>query len=189
MSNSLVRRATGFMQLGRPKPVWFETVVNKFPPLTFKAPQGAGAARTRPKNSPPPIWHPPKLVYPEDRFYQKTLKKNPIELLKPSSLNEMATDPTDSRTILKYQMEIMETGKDAQTAYGLAEKRFWDERKQQEIRDKIARQQFLYAKDQLEASPSFSRNQLKRRLHEPVHETIRSILEEEKTVLASLKEQ
>lgn len=177
----IVRRATGFMKMGAGKPIWFDSVASRYPPLTFQAPKAIKpAAGRRPKNSPEPIWRPPKLVYPEDRFAARTLKEHPVEKLKPATLDEFCGDRSNVQTIVNYQLELIEQGKPAAEAYSLASGRFWEERKEAEIARKVAMEQAKYNKDQVRACTV--RNPAPNRLR-PVSDVIRDILLEEKANL------
>lgn len=169
------------MKMGRPKPVWFDTVAQKFPPLTFKAPKalrpGAGP---RPKKSPLPIWRPPKLEFPEDKYVSKIYDEHPLERLRPATLCETSEDPADTRRIINYQLELMETGKDADEAFKIASEKFWEERKQAEIKEKVAKERKLFMAEQEEACKG-GRPALRR--PESIGETVKSLLLEEKAAL------
>lgn len=179
--SGIVQRAAGFMKMGRPKPVWFDTVAQKYPPLTFKAPKAVRpGAGPRPKNSPQPIWRPPKLEFPEDKYVSKIYDEHPLERLRPATLCESSEDPADVRKIISHQLELMEAGKSADEAFRIASETFWEARKQAEIKEKVAKERDLFMAEQQEACKE-GRPVLRR--HEPVGDTIRSLLLEEKAAL------
>lgn len=178
-----VQRALGFMKMGRPKPVWFDTVSQKYPPLTFKAPTSVRlGAGPRPKNSPQPIWRPPKLEFPEDKYVSKIYDGHPLERLRPTTLCETSGDPADTRKIINHQLELMEAGKDASEAFKIASEKFWEERKQAEIKEKVAKERGHFMTEQEEACKG---GRVASRRHEPIGDTIRSLLLEEKAALFS----
>lgn len=185
MSSDLVRRAIGFMKMGRCKPVWFETVAQKYPPLTFKAPKSARANGSRPKNSPEPIWRPPKLNYPEDKYVRKIYDAAPVELFRATNLCETSEDPRNAeQMIIKHQLELMETGRKPDEAFQMASDWFWEGRKQLEISEKIAREQSIYCQEQID-NCSWKKVQMRRT--QPVGDAIRQHLLEEKAALIAAR--
>jgi hypothetical protein len=156
MSKDLVRRAVGFMKLGRPRPAWFETVAHRHPPLTFKA--AAASSNNGPlkkimplkglsaKSGPVSVNRPTKIEYPEDRCMQKFFQEHPLEKYRPTAINE--AEPTGSsldgfipaEALVEKQLELMETkGMKPGKAYQVASDWFWEERKRQELGRRIAR--------------------------------------------------
>lgn len=184
----IVRRAAGFMKMGRAKPVWFDTIAHKYPPLTFTAPKVIKAnAGRRPKNSPEPIWRPPKLIYPEDKYVKKIHQTDPLQQLRPTTLNELEEDRDDAtREIIKQQLELMESGLSPDAAFEKASDRFWAERNKREIAEKIAREQARYSQDQVDACTGRRNLGLASR-HESVGQTIRQVLLEEKKAILELR--
>lgn len=179
----LVRRASGLMKLGRPKPVWYDTVANRCPPLTFQAPASAKASRPRPKNAHQPIWRPPKLVYPEDKYVQKLFKRWPLEKLRPTSINETMEDPKDVQSVINKQLELMEEGLGTEKAFQVASSEFMAERRREEIEERLARQQSLHMKEQVAATAGEKPFTSQQKRVQSIGEVIRSVLEEEKAVL------
>jgi len=187
MTGDIVRRAVGFMKMGRPKPVWFETVASKYPPLTFAAPKAVKASRAgpNPKNGPEAIWRPPKLHFPEDKYMKKLHKSHPMERLRPTTLNEVEQDPKDVNAIIRSQLELMETGLSPEAAFTQASERFWAARKAEEIKDRIAREQEKFNQDQAGACAG---QRAPMRRTEPIGDAIRKMLLEEKRVLIEARQ-
>lgn len=206
MSKDLVRRAVGFMKLGRPRPAWFETVAHRHPPLTFKA--AVTSNNTQPKkimplkglsaSRPISVNRPAKIDYPEDRCMQKFFQEHPLEKYRPTAINE--ADPTGSsldgfipaEALVEKQLELMETkGMKPGKAYQVASEWFWEERKRQELTRRIAREEYLHAQEQASITDSLGSRMAGRRRTESVSDVLRKSLQGELQVLlgASQKEQ
>lgn len=188
MTVEIVRRAAGFMKMGRAKPVWFDTIAHRHPPLTFTAPKAVRAnAGHRPKNSPEPIWRPPKLVYPEDKYVRKIHESDPLQKLRPMTLSEQEDDRHDAtREIIKQQLGLMESGLSPDAAFQKASERFWEEQARREIAEKVAREEARYSQEQVDACSGRRSYGLVNR-HESVGQTIRQMLLAEKKAMLDVR--
>ena len=77
--SQLIKRVTGLMRLGKPKPIWYDTIQSN-PPLSFKNHPKSSAKSHHTK--------PPKLVYPEDKLRARFYRDHPFELDSPLSLGK-----------------------------------------------------------------------------------------------------
>ena len=67
--------------MGQTTPIWLETVVNKYPPVTFTEPE---YMKKRGKKMPKP----PKIEYSEDKFRRRFFRENPSKVLQVSRIDE-----------------------------------------------------------------------------------------------------
>lgn len=68
---------------GGGKPLWLETVATLFPPVQFAAPPHVLEGGKRAK-----VPRPPKIVFPEDRFWRAFYRANAAERYRPACLDE-----------------------------------------------------------------------------------------------------
>ncbi len=120
------------MRLGRPKPIWFDTVQSN-PPLSFKS------------NA-----KPLKLVYPEDRLRTRFYRDHPFELDSPLSLGreQSASFDLEAAVIspewaIQRQLQLMETGMKEGVAYQKACEEFELRKSEIEVAERLARQEQL----------------------------------------------
>ena len=62
--------------LGKRKPLWYDAVVVKYPPVRFEAKGG----------------RPPRIAYPEDKIRQRFYAEHPLELQSPMDMDEQSAD-------------------------------------------------------------------------------------------------
>ncbi len=101
----------------------------------------------------------------------------PLEKLRPTTIDESSTDPNDLQQIIKYQLEYIEGGKDANEAFKLGSDRYWQEKKVREIKKKVNRQQYLYVQSQIEAANG--KKVLSHNSGQSLCDTIREVMREE----------
>lgn len=159
----LVRRAVGRMRMGKPQPLWLDTVSRLYPPVTFALPPYM--KRTRPGRVPKP----PTIAYPEDAYRQRFFETYPLETLRETTMDERtggerATDNPD--VVFRRQTELMAQGVAAEDAYQLSLAEYTRHRKTAEMEARVAQEQFL------------------EHAAVPASKAIEDLLMEEKTVLA-----
>lgn len=122
------------MRLGRPKPIWFDTVQSN-PPLSFKNHPNA---------------KPPKLVYPEDKLRVRFYRDHPFELDSPLSLGKEQSASFDLEAAvispewaIQRQLQLMETGMKETAAYQKACEEFELRKAEIEVAERLARQEQL----------------------------------------------
>lgn len=133
----LIKRVNGLMQLGRAKPLWFDTVQTN-PPLSFKNhPIQNKKTNGRIK--------PPKLVYPEDRLRIRFYRDHPFELDVPLTLNltPNTTSIIDPEWTIHRQLQLIENGMKESSAYLQACQEFEQRKSEREVAERLARQEQL----------------------------------------------
>lgn len=70
------------MRMGKPKPVWLDTVARLYPPISFAMPDYI--RKTKPGKRP----RPPRITLPEDTFRRQFFKEHPLEAMRPTSIDE-----------------------------------------------------------------------------------------------------
>ena len=135
-----MRKASGLMRLGRPKPLWYDTIQSN-PPLSFKNhPAKSSASRIKP----------PKLVYPEDRLRTRFYRDHPFELDSPLSLGKDQSPSFDLEAAvispewaIQRQLQLMEGGMKERTAYQKSCEEFEQRKAEIEVAERLARQEQL----------------------------------------------
>lgn len=104
--SQIARKALSIVRRGRKVPLWFDTVVNKYPPLTFAPPSPVELRPAHMRRSPksgrkgfvsmrfgqetsnrvPKM--PAKIEYPEDKYRKRFLREHPEELYRPVVMAE-----------------------------------------------------------------------------------------------------
>lgn len=138
--SQLLKRANGLMRLGRPKPLWYDTIQSN-PPLSFKNhPAKSAASRIKP----------PKLVYPEDRLRARFYRDHPFELDSPLSLTAEQSTSFDLEAAvispewaIQRQLQLMEGGMKERAAYHKACEEFEQRKAEIEVAERLARQEQL----------------------------------------------
>ena len=143
----LVKKVSGWMRMGKAKPVWFETVSVNHPPLSF-AP--AASTQIPYKKLKPrtlqPVHKPEKLVYPEDRMRRRFYREHPLELDEPISLAETGKvmNGVDGEFVVQRQLELIEKDRmSEEDAYQKACKEFYQKRGETEIAERLAADQHI----------------------------------------------
>lgn len=138
--SQLMRKASGLMRLGRPKPLWFDTIQSN-PPLSFKN-HPAKSASSRIK--------PPKLVYPEDRLRTRFYREHPFEMDSPLSLGKEQSPSFDLEAAvispewaIHRQLQLIEGGMKERAAYQKACEEFEQRKAEIEVAERLARQEQL----------------------------------------------
>ena len=128
------------MQLGRIKPLWYDTVQTN-PPLSFKN-HSVKSVKGRVK--------PPKIVYPEDRLRARFYREHPFELDSPLTLGKeqfpsfnLETAVISPEWAIHRQLQLMESGMKECAAYQKACEEFELRKSEIEVSERLARQEQL----------------------------------------------
>lgn len=154
--SELLRRVSGLMRLGRPRPLWFDTV-SANPPLSFVSPVDRQRNREKTeksgKQTPRTASHarPAKIVYPEDKLRRKFYRDHPFELDTPIAINGLSSDAAveppsrdnDGEWAIQRQLQLMAQGVTKHDAHQQACAELYARRAETEIAERLAREERL----------------------------------------------
>ena len=112
-----VQRAIQNIKLGKPKPIWYETITQHYPPLLFNQPQAVKGMSVTSKDIKS------QIKYPEDRFRMEFYKIFPMELTKPVDLGDNKSMTTAEQAI-RYYGYLIERGQSHSKAKEMAIEKF-----------------------------------------------------------------
>lgn len=145
------------MKLGRPKPLWYDTVQAN-PPLSFTCSSSKPTLQLSKKLklvTVKPVQKPPKLIYPEDNLRKKFYRDHPFEFDTPITVLEesssLSTSKLDSEWAVQRQLQLMESASISESqAYTQACSEYFTRKAEAQVTDRLAREeQFNVQKDSL----------------------------------------
>jgi hypothetical protein len=118
-----VQKAIQRVKLGLPKPLWYETITQHYPPLMFHQPQPLRQTQLKSKSDTRTQRRDKiqKISYPEDQLRLDFYKKFPLELTKPIELED--NDPKHlpiAEKVIRYQASLLQQGRSYEESQAMA---------------------------------------------------------------------